>query len=211
MDERFRADGNIRCFHEMKAEWGVPQLLSLDVFDDVSKGYLVDDCCIFGAEVFVIKHTGRMGCLSMVKKPPKNVYAWRIENLSALLKSKSSKFSKAFTVQGIVWKLLLTPKEDSISKEVGLDVYPCIADNRYLTSNRKVHSECVLRVKNQLDIKNREYTVRHRFGSGPHHVYDCYTMLSSKDLRDSSAGSELKDGSTLEGETVVMCTTMSFS
>ncbi|PPD81725.1 hypothetical protein GOBAR_DD21350 [Gossypium barbadense] len=52
---------------QSKIEWGVSRLLSLDVSDDVSMGYLVDDSCIFGAEVFVIKHSGRMECLSMVK------------------------------------------------------------------------------------------------------------------------------------------------
>ncbi|KAA3486081.1 BTB/POZ and MATH domain-containing protein 3 isoform X2 [Gossypium australe] len=61
-------DGSIRRFHQSKTEWGVSRLLSLDISDNVSMGYLVDDSCIFGAEIFVIKHSGKMECLSMVKK-----------------------------------------------------------------------------------------------------------------------------------------------
>ncbi|KAH1033396.1 hypothetical protein J1N35_045570 [Gossypium stocksii] len=77
-------DGTIRRYHESKAEWGVPRLLSLDVFNDVSMGYLVEDCCISGSEVLVIKDSGRTECLSMVKKQLNNIYIWKIEKFSVL-------------------------------------------------------------------------------------------------------------------------------
>jgi hypothetical protein len=63
------SDGSVKRFHEMKTEWGFDQLLSLETFNDASKGYLVKDCCVFGAEIFVIKPTRKWELHSMVKKP----------------------------------------------------------------------------------------------------------------------------------------------
>ncbi|KAK8515501.1 hypothetical protein V6N13_139521 [Hibiscus sabdariffa] len=181
-------DVNIRRFHATKTEWGVPRLLSLDIFKDVFKGYLVDDCCIIGAEVFVIKRTGRMECLSMVKPVRNNVYAWRIKNFSTLLKSKVSKYSESFTVQGIVWKLLVYMKEDSIAKDEGLAAFLCIVDNESLTTNQKVYAEFKLRVKNQLDIKkNKEHTGKSWFCALSKN-FGWSKMISSKDLTNASKG-----------------------
>lgn len=45
------ANGTVRRFHELKREWGFSRLISLDTFKEASNGYLVDDSCIFGAEV----------------------------------------------------------------------------------------------------------------------------------------------------------------
>ncbi|KAK7844155.1 ubiquitin carboxyl-terminal hydrolase 12 [Quercus suber] len=50
-------DSSIKIFHDMKTEWGFTKFLPLDTFNDVSHGYLVNDCCLFGVEVFVHKHT----------------------------------------------------------------------------------------------------------------------------------------------------------
>ncbi|XP_059654607.1 ubiquitin C-terminal hydrolase 12-like [Cornus florida] len=60
--------GQVRRFHSMKTEWGFDQFLSLDAFNNRSNGYLVNDCCVFGAEVFVIKYAGKGECLSMKKE-----------------------------------------------------------------------------------------------------------------------------------------------
>ncbi|KAL6188405.1 hypothetical protein ACLB2K_039798 [Fragaria x ananassa] len=48
---------------------GFDKLIPLEEFIDVSNGFLVDDTCVFGAEVFVCKErrTGRGQCLTRVK------------------------------------------------------------------------------------------------------------------------------------------------
>ncbi|KAJ8900321.1 hypothetical protein K2173_024961 [Erythroxylum novogranatense] len=48
-------DLGVKRFHELKTVFGFNKLLSLEAFNDVRNGYLDDDSCIFGAEVFVIK------------------------------------------------------------------------------------------------------------------------------------------------------------
>ncbi|CAK7347806.1 unnamed protein product [Dovyalis caffra] len=80
----------------MKTEWGFHQWLSLETFNDASNGYLVDDCYVFGAKLFVIKPTGKWELVSMVKKAANASLTWKIEDFSEL--DKSFYFSKAFTV-----------------------------------------------------------------------------------------------------------------
>jgi hypothetical protein len=78
------ANGRLRCFHKLMTEWGFAQLLSHDTLNESSNGYLVDDTCVFGVEVFVIKGTCRGETLSMVNQPQPNYFTWRIDDYSAL-------------------------------------------------------------------------------------------------------------------------------
>ncbi|PPS14765.1 hypothetical protein GOBAR_AA05823 [Gossypium barbadense] len=76
------ADGTIRRYHESKAEWGMSRLLSLDVFNDIFMGYLVDDCCISGSEVFVIKYNNRNDHISLYLKVADTTslpFGWEME------------------------------------------------------------------------------------------------------------------------------------
>ncbi|KAL2925640.1 Ubiquitin carboxyl-terminal hydrolase 12 [Bienertia sinuspersici] len=40
-------------FHALKTKWGISKLLPLETFADASNGFLVNDCCSFGAEILV--------------------------------------------------------------------------------------------------------------------------------------------------------------
>lgn len=95
------ADGVVRRFHDKKTEWGFDQLVSLDTFNDTSNGFLVNDYCVFGAEIFVIRHTCRKDSASMVKNPANyNTYTWKIDKLSG---SEESYQSEIFTIGGRKW------------------------------------------------------------------------------------------------------------
>ncbi|MBA0822500.1 hypothetical protein Goarm_019298, partial [Gossypium armourianum] len=76
------SDGVIKRYYQMKTEWGIAQLLSLDHFNEASNGYLVDDCCTFGVEVFVIKQTGKLERLSMMEQPPNNTITFQLQKYS---------------------------------------------------------------------------------------------------------------------------------
>ena len=84
----------------MKTEWGFTKFLPLDTFKDVSHGYLVNDCCLFGVEVFVHKHSAKLECVSMTKKPDNCTLTWKIENFSAL---DEESYSQEFTVEDSQW------------------------------------------------------------------------------------------------------------
>jgi hypothetical protein len=95
------ANGRVRRFHNLKTEWGFAQLLSHDTLNDPSNGYLLDDTCVFGVEVFVIKATGKGETLSMINQPQHNYFTWRIDNYSNL--KGEAYFSEHFTVEGRRW------------------------------------------------------------------------------------------------------------
>jgi hypothetical protein len=53
------ADAEIKRFHDVKTEWGFNKFLPLDSFNCHCNGYLVNDCCVFGVEVFVHERSGK--------------------------------------------------------------------------------------------------------------------------------------------------------
>ncbi|XP_017973953.1 PREDICTED: MATH domain and coiled-coil domain-containing protein At3g58210-like [Theobroma cacao] len=76
--------GAVKRFHQMKTEWGFDQLVPLESFNDPSNGYLVDDSCVFGAEVFVIEQTRKLECVSIINQPHGNPITFKIKNFSKL-------------------------------------------------------------------------------------------------------------------------------
>ncbi|XP_031259562.1 ubiquitin carboxyl-terminal hydrolase 12-like [Pistacia vera] len=104
-------DGKVRRFHKMKTKWGFDQLVSFEDFYNSSKGYLVNGCCAFGAEVFVIKPTHKGETLSMVKlKPPtdKAILTSKIENFSK--SDKKVHYSNKYAVGDRKWKIKIYRK-----------------------------------------------------------------------------------------------------
>jgi hypothetical protein len=95
------ADGEIRRFHDLKTEWGFNKFLSLDSFNCHCNGYLVNDCCVFGAEVVVHERSGKRDFLSMIKDPPNGVMTWKLENFSVL--NKVAYYSQVFTIGDLKW------------------------------------------------------------------------------------------------------------
>ena len=89
----------------MKTQCGFAQFLPLDVLTDPCNGYLMDDSCIFGAEVFVIKYSGKGECLSMIKEPDDGTFTWMIENFSRL--KQEAIYSEIFTVKDFKWHVLM--------------------------------------------------------------------------------------------------------
>lgn len=94
----------MRRYHELKRDWGFPQLISLDTFQEDSNGYLVDDSCTFGAEVFILKHSGKWESLTMIKEPRHNTYTWTLNRYSG--RDKSFYYSDHFSIGGKNWYIL---------------------------------------------------------------------------------------------------------
>ncbi|KAM7482407.1 hypothetical protein LguiB_006990 [Lonicera macranthoides] len=86
-------DSKIRRFRNTKTEWGFDRILTHQTFNDTSKGYIRDDACIFGAEVFVIKQNVLMKDV--------NPYTWKVEKFSTI--KDDVYLSKTFVVGGHTW------------------------------------------------------------------------------------------------------------
>ena len=99
------ADSKASHFNVIKTRRGIAQFLSLDELKDPCNGYLMDDCCIFGAEVFVIKYSGKGECLSVIKDPADGTFTWEIENFSK--RNEETIYSEIFTVKEVKWHVLM--------------------------------------------------------------------------------------------------------
>lgn len=77
---RFQSSVDVRekRFHALKKTWGVGNFLPISSFTDAGNGFLVDDCCVFGAEVLVIDNQTQMSTLSIVKKECDRSYTWNV-------------------------------------------------------------------------------------------------------------------------------------
>lgn len=76
-----------KCFHgAMLSAAGFDKLILLEDFSDVSNGFLVDDTCVFGAEVFVCKEkrTGKGECLARIQNASICKHVWKVKKFSTL-------------------------------------------------------------------------------------------------------------------------------
>uniref|UniRef100_A0A7N0UQG5 MATH domain-containing protein n=1 Tax=Kalanchoe fedtschenkoi TaxID=63787 RepID=A0A7N0UQG5_KALFE len=103
-------DDQVRRFSTMKKEWGFTKLISLKKFYDATRGYLVDDSCVFGVEVLAIPPAVKLGSLSVVRGPRDEIFTLKIEKFSTL---DDAHFSEPFTVQGHQWKLVMCRSKES--------------------------------------------------------------------------------------------------
>ncbi|KAI5349108.1 hypothetical protein L3X38_001995 [Prunus dulcis] len=62
------------------------QFIPLESFADASNGYLIDDTCVFGAEVFASEGRiiGKGECISMINNPVMYKHVWKVDNFSKL-------------------------------------------------------------------------------------------------------------------------------
>lgn len=100
------ADTNARRFHVLKTEWGIPKFIDLFTFKDPSKGYLVDDTCVFGVEVFVVKTINKGDCLS-VHEPVTIHHSWKFNNFSFATLEKYE--SESFVGGNYKWYVYINP------------------------------------------------------------------------------------------------------
>ncbi|XP_011012207.1 PREDICTED: uncharacterized protein LOC105116508 [Populus euphratica] len=218
------SDGLVKRFHEMTTEWGFDQLLSHETLNDASNGYLVKDCCVFGAEIFVIEPTGKWELLSMVKKPANGSLTWKIEDFSKL--DKSSYLSKAFTAEAEVEPLLsfvvnfgssrrfrridVSPKGNAEAKGDSLSVFLELVDGGKLPPKKTVWAECKLRVLDQRHDKHVEKTIS-RWLTSSNHTRGFRKFMPLGDLHEVSKGYVLNDTLIVEAEILTLSVSKLFS
>jgi len=95
----------------MKTEWGFPKLLPLRTFNDSDNGYLVDDCAIFGVEVFVRNSACKGENISIINNPIDGSLVWKIDNFSSLIDESIN--SEVFAAGGYKWYVFfeVTPSQ----------------------------------------------------------------------------------------------------
>lgn len=147
-------DPNIKqkCFHGAMPDAGIDKLISLKEFTDASNGYLVNDDCVVGAEVFICseKRAAKAEFLSKSYYSFTYKHFWNVENFSKL---DAILDSEPFTVGNKKWKIVLHPKEDSNGKCTHISLVLALADPETLPPCSKTRVEISLRIVYRMNRK----------------------------------------------------------
>ncbi|EYU41006.1 hypothetical protein MIMGU_mgv1a020977mg, partial [Erythranthe guttata] len=139
--------GITRRFQTMKSEWGFSKLISMKVMFEPSNGYLVDDKCVFGAEVFVVNTNALTGCLSLKKTVTPYKRDWKIRNFSKLGDVWKS---ETFKAGGKKWNVSLHPRGCGGAKGNGVSIF------LHYVGSESVKACFTIRIKNQVSEKHKQ-------------------------------------------------------
>ncbi|XP_030471518.2 uncharacterized protein LOC115689571 [Syzygium oleosum] len=145
--------GRVTRFHALRSDWGVPRYMPLKIFADPSNGYLVDDTCVFGVEVFVIKSSGVGECVRTLKESTSYTHEWKISRLADW---SEYQFSDVFTVGVYKWKVWLCPRGDFDNRGQNLSMYLWLFEADKLASGQKVNVRFVIRLKGQNNVVHHQ-------------------------------------------------------
>ncbi|XP_052206463.1 MATH domain and coiled-coil domain-containing protein At3g58270-like isoform X3 [Diospyros lotus] len=194
-------EGKTRCFRAMKTKWGFPQFLSLDSFQNTQSGYLLDDSCEFGAEVFVIKYDGKGECLSIVKEPSDNTFTWKIDKFSTI--TDINLRSEEFIVGGHKWQLLLYPRGPPKSNGENICLLLVAVDHAKLLPHRKLYVKFKLWVRAQVGHAHHEEEACFGFSTSSRE-WGFSDFMELSHLKDPSEGFLVKDTLVVEAEIMAM-------
>ncbi|KAB2092907.1 hypothetical protein E1A91_A02G066100v1 [Gossypium mustelinum] len=196
------ATGKERPFHRSMHQWGFDQLIPIRSFNDVGNGYLLDDSCVFGAEVFVTKEmtSGKGECLSMIKDALSSKHVWKIENFSNL--DSEYKESQQFFAANHKWKIHLFPRGRRHGLGTHISMYLALADSATLLDGSKIFAEFTLRILNQQQSRHIAGKVSHWFSSSSQESgWEKFVSLAY--FYHASSGCLVKDICMVEAEVTV--------
>ncbi|XWS77294.1 hypothetical protein CRYUN_Cryun01aG0248900 [Craigia yunnanensis] len=198
-------NGGIKRFHKMKTECGFAKLIPLKTLKDRRNyGFLPKDSCVFGAEVFVIKQSGKYECLSLVKQPDRVTFTWKLEKFSTI--DETTHFSKAFTVGGRKWNIKVNPQGKGKAKGDWFSVFLVLSDSDTLPPKGKVYAEYKLRVLDQRRDRHFEKTGKAWF-TATNNSWGYSKMIPLGDLHQKSKGFVMNDTLIIEAQIVVISVT----
>ncbi|WCJ17765.1 TRAF-like family protein [Euphorbia peplus] len=139
------------CFRGTKTQFGFDQLLPLSVFSDRSGGYLVDDCCIFGAEIFVVDPISKGECVTVVNNRHRSneTYTWNFQNFAERKQQQEYFKSPVFLIAGYKWSLTLFPNGNTKGRGQSLSLFLYLEEA--LVRGHALTIEFGLCVKDQLN------------------------------------------------------------
>lgn len=175
-----------RRFHPLKMEWGISRVISISDFEDTSNGFLLNDCCILGAEVFVLKGDNKLASFTMLKPQSIRTYTWRVTELKEWISSPT------FIVEGRQWQLSLWHRGCGREKGKNVSLFLWLNDVSELTGGRKLYAEYELCIKNQLKGDDHKETSDGWFSTAQK-GWGSADLLPLSDLDNPSKGFKVKD------------------
>ncbi|KAJ4831026.1 hypothetical protein Tsubulata_045899 [Turnera subulata] len=195
------AYGQERRFDWLKLEWCFPNLMSHDTFNDPSKGYLVNDCCVFGVEL--LGNTRQVETFSRVKQSGNlirnwsggGLFSWKIDNFSTI--NTYSLDSPVFTVGGKQWKLRFFPKGEGRSDGKHLSITFLLVNG---TPVGDISAHYWLRLKDQISDNHIAYQVDAVFGKSKKYGSAHPNYMLFDDLKAAGSGYIVNDSIVIEAE-----------
>ncbi|XP_057793916.1 uncharacterized protein LOC131010417 [Salvia miltiorrhiza] len=161
MDNYLCFRGTTRRFNSVIQKRGFSKLMSKKSLMDPSKGYVVDDGCVFGAEVFVIKSQRVNECLSLVKHTSVFKREWKISGFSKLGDVWNS---EEFYVGNHKWKVELYPNgETSHEKGRYVSIHLVCVGSAEFGPHQKVKAAVLMFLKSELNATHHSYNLNHWF------------------------------------------------
>ncbi|KAL8195261.1 hypothetical protein R6Q57_025664 [Mikania cordata] len=202
-------NGHRTRFNEKMTTWGFDKLISTESFMESKNGYLFNDSCVFGVEIFAVPQFTRLDrCLLMTKPlPTMNAFTWTINKFSDL--TDEVVYSDIFKVGKVKWKLLLYPKGKNSGEGTHLSIYLGVHDVSSFPDGWKLYAKFNLRVRNQCSKSDKEKETDNWFcNSAQDWGYSSYMLLS--ELSNSETGFLLNDNLMVEAKISVMGTLRHF-
>ncbi|XP_061369394.1 uncharacterized protein LOC133312234 [Gastrolobium bilobum] len=193
-------DATVRRFHVLKTEWGFPKFIDLDTFKDPSNGYLIDDTCAFGVEVFVVRTMNKGDRLSMIHGPVTHSHSWKFNNFSI---ASSDIYESELLVWGnYKWKLHFYPNGQDEGKGNSISLY-LVLDVSTLSPNTALVVDFTLRAKDQLGGKHAEEKCCRNYSKSNSHWGYPQLMALSKFI-EPHLGFLVDDSCILEAELKIL-------
>ncbi|KAG6501596.1 uncharacterized protein LOC121995332 [Zingiber officinale] len=177
--------------------------VALNKFNNPKSGLLVNDRCVFGAQIleaFACKSDkeGIHESLSLKKDLTPRIYTWVIKDVS---KSKDKLISGAFAAGGYNWRIWLYPNLATFKDSLG--VFLTMDNAASLSSKTSVYVDFSLCLLDQHNGNHRKLTVKYLFSSKSV-GWGFSKFLSWKEAQDPSRGFLCNDTCIVEASVVVL-------
>ncbi|KAL7145562.1 hypothetical protein ABFS83_07G092600 [Erythranthe nasuta] len=187
--------GITRRFLEMKSQWGLSKFISKKILLDPSNGYLVDDKCVFGAEVFVVARETVTECLYLKNVDIPYKHDFKISNFSKL---QAAWESEKFTAGDQDWNICLYPKGNGKGAGRYVSIFlQCIEPKN------TVKACFTIWVKNQISDRHNKGTGT-RWFSGSTSSWGWISFIELTTINDPKKGFIVNDSFLLDIEISVL-------
>ncbi|XP_027769587.1 uncharacterized protein LOC107022136 [Solanum pennellii] len=128
--------------------------LVFQAFNNPENGYVADDTCVLGEEVYVRheKFQGRQDCLPVVKDPISYKYTWKINKFSAL--TADCLDSNTFMVAEHKWKIQVYPKGKGSGTGNHLSIYLALAEPTSLSQGSQIYADFTMRILDRVNAQH---------------------------------------------------------
>ncbi|XP_057461802.1 uncharacterized protein LOC130752028 [Actinidia eriantha] len=196
--------GKVMRFHAMKTEWGIPKFIDLQIFRDSSNGYLVNDACVFGVDIFILKQTRKGECLSMMEEAITANHTWKIKSFSTYSLDRYE--SEAFIIGDHKWRIRIYPRGNGEGKGNSISVFLCV-DESTLPPDTRVFVKFILRVIDQKQTKAEHFEFKTDNHFGPTClVWGAQKFMPLPKLNDPRKGFLVDDTCIIEANVTLLGT-----